>query len=321
MRTQFPNKLPPQLPGNIYWPRTKENSQMTDTMPDGRPWPRVSIVTPSYNQGQYLEECIRSVLSQDYPNLEHIIIDGGSTDNSVEIIRQYEKSLTYWVSEDDEGPHDAINKGFKHTTGEILAWLNSDDKFMPWTLRVVAEIFSSCPEVEWLTSLYPIIWDERGLAVQCASLPGFDRRAYFKGGTIQQESTFWRQSLWERAGAYIDTSFEYAFDRELWGRFWQHAELYGVGVPLGGNRQHDDRFTNRYRKEYNARARAIDRRYGGRHPGKLWVSLRRFLRVLRPFSTKLPKWFHNFLPKLGFYRGKVIDHQEGEWRIRDSYFM
>jgi glycosyltransferase involved in cell wall biosynthesis len=294
---------------------------MTDIMPDGRPWPRVSIVTPSYNQGQYLEECIRSVLSQDYPNLEHIIIDGGSTDNSVEIIRRYEKSLTYWASEHDEGPHDAINKGFKHTTGEILAWLNSDDKFVPWTLRVVAEIFSSCPEVEWLTSLYPIVWDERGLAVQCASLPGFDRRAYFKGGTIQQESTFWRQSLWERAGAYIDTSIEYAFDRELWGRFWQHAELYGVAVPLGGARQHDSRRSDRYRQKHNVESEAIRKRFGGRHPGKLEVVLRRPIHLYRQASVNNPRWFYHLLPWLGFYQGKAIDYQDGEWRIRDVYFL
>ncbi|MGB5971795.1 MAG: glycosyltransferase, partial [Nodosilinea sp.] len=108
-------------------------------MPDGSEWPRVSIVTPSYNQGQFLEETIRSVLLQRYPNLEYIVIDGGSTDNSAEIIEKYQSCITYWVSEKDNGQAHAINKGLKISTGSILGWINSDDLYVKGTLRKIAQ--------------------------------------------------------------------------------------------------------------------------------------------------------------------------------------
>src|SRR5579859_3708649 len=104
-----------------------------------RPVPRISIVTPSFNQRAFLEETIRSVLDQRYPNLEYVIIDGGSTDGSVDIIRKYERHLAFWVSEPDGGQYDAINKGFAHTTGELLGWLNADDKYLPWSFSTLAD--------------------------------------------------------------------------------------------------------------------------------------------------------------------------------------
>ena len=123
------------------WPWTEKVPQLPQSMPDGNAWPRVSIVTPSLNQGQYLEETIRSVLLQGYSNLEYIIIDGGSTDGSVEIIRKYEPWLNYWVSEPDKGQSHAINKGFRRSTGEIMAYLNGDDIYYPNTLHDVATNF------------------------------------------------------------------------------------------------------------------------------------------------------------------------------------
>ena len=120
------------------WPWTEESRQLPDTMPDGSFWPKISIVTPSYNQGQYLEETIRSVLLQGYPNLEYLIIDGGSTDNSVEIIHKYEPWLHYWISEPDNGQSEAINKGFSKATGDILNFINSDDFLHPRAFEVIA---------------------------------------------------------------------------------------------------------------------------------------------------------------------------------------
>jgi len=133
--------LPPPPPEKTGWPWTEENQPLPDRMPDGSEWPRMSIVTPSYNYAQFIEETIRSVLLQGYPNLEYIIIDGGSTDNTVEIIKKYEKYLTYWVSEPDEGQTDAINKGFQRCTGKIFAWLNADCNYTISALQKVAEYY------------------------------------------------------------------------------------------------------------------------------------------------------------------------------------
>ena len=110
-------------------------------------YPKISIITPSYNQGQYLEETILSVINQNYPNLEYIIIDGGSTDNSVEIIKKYEKNISYWVSEKDHGQSNAINKGLAIATGDIVAWLNSDDQYCEKSLDIISNTFKQHPEI------------------------------------------------------------------------------------------------------------------------------------------------------------------------------
>ena len=147
-------------------------------------YPTISIVTPSYNQGEFLEKTIQSVLSQEYPNLEYVVIDGGSTDDSIDIIRRYEDQLAYWVSEPDGGMYDAINKGFSKTTGDIMGWLNADDLYTSWTLQIVGEICSTFPEVEWLTSLYPIVWDRQGRAVRCMHREGYSQQGFFRGGNL-----------------------------------------------------------------------------------------------------------------------------------------
>ena len=110
-------------------------------------WPKISIITPSYNQGIFIEETILSVLDQNYPNLEYIIMDGGSTDNTVDIIKKYEDRITYWISEKDNGQSDAINKGFHKSTGDILHWLNSDDVLVPRALNMLVEYLSNNPDI------------------------------------------------------------------------------------------------------------------------------------------------------------------------------
>jgi glycosyltransferase involved in cell wall biosynthesis len=210
-------------------------------------FPKISLVTPSFNQAEFIEATIQSILSQGYPNLEYIIIDGGSTDGSVEIIKKYEKHLHFWCSEPDAGQYDAINKGFAHSSGEIMAWLNSDDMYFTWTLKTVASIMSELPEVEWLTTLSPAYWDWHGFCYGIASIAGYSRKAYLDGvylpgsyktalGWIQQESTFWRRNLWQKVGGSIATEFSLAGDFDLWSRFYSHADLYGTPSPLGGFR-------------------------------------------------------------------------------------
>jgi glycosyltransferase involved in cell wall biosynthesis len=236
-----------------------------------RDLPSISVVTPSYNHARFLEESIRSVLSQGYPALEYAVIDGGSTDGSVEIIERYAGQLSHWVSEPDGGQHDAVNKGLARATGQIMAVMNADDLYLPWALALVAAIFSELPEVEWLTTLRPLRLDAAGRAVACPAIPGYGRRAFLRGENlpragrysgefVQQESTFWRRSLWERAGARVEPLL--AWDFELWARYFDHARLYGVPVPIAGFRAHGDQQSARQAEEYEASARQVLERRG-----------------------------------------------------------
>jgi glycosyltransferase involved in cell wall biosynthesis len=226
----------------------------------GDHWPKISIVTPSYNQAPFLEAAIRSVLDQEYPNLEYVVIDGGSKDESVEIIKRYADRLHFWKSEKDEGHYYAVNEGFSHCSGEVMAFLNSDDMYFAGALWSVGSIFRDLPEVEWLTSLRPGAWDWHGHCTDVLHRPGFSREAFLDGlyvpkeatpsvpvfghiAPIQQESTFWRRSLWERTGSYITTRFRYASDFETWSRFYQEAHLYGTRTPIAGFRTQGDQRT------------------------------------------------------------------------------
>ena len=142
------------------WPWTRESPRAADTLPDGSAWPKISIVTPSYNQGQFIEETIRSVLLQGYPNLEYIVIDGGSTDGTVDILRKYERHIDFWVSERDKGQAAAINKGFARASGEILAWLNSDDTYQMGVFAQVAELFCQRPDVEVISGRCRLYYED-----------------------------------------------------------------------------------------------------------------------------------------------------------------
>lgn len=179
--------------------------------------PLISVVTPSYNQGAFIEQTIRSVLGQDYPNVEYIIIDGGSSDDTVDIINRYESRLAYWISEKDQGAADAIAKGFRKATGTILAYLNSDDLYLPGALDAVARAMNQ-PGVDvvygnifWIDSTGTIIGDRRQTP--------FNRRGYLFGASdLMQPATFWTREIYEKSGG-IDPSFRFAFDTDLFFRF------------------------------------------------------------------------------------------------------
>jgi glycosyltransferase involved in cell wall biosynthesis len=198
---------------------------------------KISIVTPSFNQAEFLERTILSVINQNYPNLEYIIMDGGSTDGSIEIIKKYEKHLTYWESKKDDGQYDAIQKGFSRSSGEIMAWINSDDVYHPKSLFVVAEIFSKFNQVKWLTGNISFI-DKDDRVVRAYSTRKWSRYNIFgkNSGWIQQESTFWKRSVWEKAGGSLNLKYLLAADFELWTRFFRSEQLYTTESLLGAFR-------------------------------------------------------------------------------------
>jgi glycosyltransferase involved in cell wall biosynthesis len=267
---------------------------------------KISIVTPSYNQGRFLEACMRSILDQDYPDLEYFVMDGGSNDGSVEIIRRYADRLAAWRSHPDGGQIKALQEGFERSTGEVMGWLNSDDMLSPWTLRVVGEVFRRFPEVQWLTSAYQMTMDDTGSIVGARYVEGFHAELFYRGRNapiqpwfytsfIQQESTFWRRGLWETAGARMDTSLRIVGDFELWARFFEHAELYSVETSLGIFRFHPGSGTWR---EFDACLdvdRQILARYNRRLPSLLESRVRRVVRKLpeswrRRMGLAYPVW-------------------------------
>lgn len=218
-------------------------------------FPKISIVTPNFNGGAYLEETIQSVLSQNYPNLEYIIIDGGSTDNSVEIIKKYETQLSYWVTEKDKGLYHAIQKGFDKSTGEIMAWINSDDFYVKGAFSIVSEIFSNFKHVNWLMGK-PSAYDEKGRTTFVHDLKRWSKFNYYSGDYewIQQESVFWRRTLWDSANSQINISLKYAGDFDLWMRFFRYSKLYTLNALLGGFRLRSKNqlsldYLDEYRKE------------------------------------------------------------------------
>lgn len=204
-------------------------------------WPKVSVVTPVFNSARYLEQAMVSVLNQGYPNLEYSVVDGGSTDGSLEIIRKYQDRLHWWVSEPDRGMYDALNKGFARSSGEVMGWISATDLLHAGSLFVVSSVFTTFPQVEWITGR-PTVLNETGMIVGVMRLRRWSRLRFLAGANrhIQQESTFWRRSLWERAGSQVDASRRNASDFELWVRFFRYARLYSVDALIGGFRLHGD---------------------------------------------------------------------------------
>lgn len=218
MKTVSLTELPPPSLAKAGWPWTEESPQF---MPDGSFWPRISIVTPSYNQGQFIEETIRSVLLQGYPNLEYIIIDGGSTDNSVEIIKKYEPWLAYWVSEKDRGQGHAINKGIRKATGDILFWLNSDDLCLPSVFRLVAQTFHANSNVQLITGQAHLINEQGHVIGKLRSyFTSWNELVTNPGNSVRQISTFFSRSLFDDLGL-VNESLYIAMDTELLVRFTQ----------------------------------------------------------------------------------------------------
>ena len=199
----------------------------------------VSIITPSYNQARYLEETMRSVLEQDYPHIEYIVVDGGSTDGSREIIEKYADRLAWWVSEKDRGQTDAINKGFARARGEVLAWLNSDDTYQPGAIREAVEFLRQNPQVGLVYGDANYI-DEHGRVIGRFPAAQTDYRRLRQGYVhIPQQSAFFRADLWRRVGP-LDDSFYFAMDYDLWVRLAREAPIVYLPRVWANFRLHSD---------------------------------------------------------------------------------
>jgi glycosyltransferase involved in cell wall biosynthesis len=186
--------------------------------------PLVSIVTPSYNQARFLEATIQSVLGQTYPNIEYIVIDGGSTDGSVDVIRRYADRLAAWVSEKDAGQTDAVNKGFARAHGDILAWLNSDDVYRPDAVAEAVAFLETHPQVGMVYGDADFI-DEHGEAIGRFPAAQTDLRRLQRGYVhIPQQAAFWRADLWRKVGP-LDPAFYFAMDYDLWVRLARVSQI------------------------------------------------------------------------------------------------
>lgn len=221
--------------------------------------PKIVVVTPAYNSEEFIEKTILSVKGQNYENYEHIIVDGGSTDGTLDIIKKYDGTYPMrWISEPDNGMYSAINKGFKMADGDIYAWLNSDDMYVPWTFQAVAQAMSD-KKVQWCGGrnayvdksgvLYlpksklparavPRMWIEKGYC---------DNRIY---GFIQQESSFWTADLWNKVGG-LDENYKLAGDYDLWRKFAKYEERYSINTVLAGFRIHDGQLSGNISKYYS----------------------------------------------------------------------
>jgi glycosyltransferase involved in cell wall biosynthesis len=285
----------------------------------------ISLITSTFNSSRYLEATLQSVLSQNYPALDYLVMDGKSSDGTQDIIRRYESQLSYWQSEPDSGMYDALQKGFARSTGEIMGYLNSDDLHLPHTLATVNQIFTDLPEVQWISSIRPLIVNSEGMFVDVAALSGFHKDAFLRGENmlrghfrlemIQQESTFWRRSLWEKAGGKIDSSLKLAGDFELWARFYQQAELVGVRTVLSGFRRHGAQLSAKQAQAYHEECLQVLARYNANLHNPLSASMRR----LTPF---VPKRLKRLAAGLGMgykARNAVYDIAESKWKLRQDY--
>ena len=229
--------LPAPPDGLSGWPWTESSPALPASMPDGAAWPRISIVTPSFNQGQFLEETIRSILLQNYPDLEYIVIDGGSSDDSIEVIKKYESWISHWTSERDRGQSQAINKGLAHCTGEIFNWINSDDLLLPNALAQVARSFTKHDAVGGGVINFGENIEELVVNYNLTSLNlvRHDLEVVF-----HQPGLWLRPQLIKQCGG-IDESFHFTFDWDLIIRYFcMFPRVAYINAPLARFRLHGE---------------------------------------------------------------------------------
>ena len=224
-------------------------------------YPKVSIVTPTYNQGQFLENTIISVLNQNYPNLEYIIIDGGSTDKSVEIIKRHEKDISRWISEKDNGMYEAMNKGLRIASGDILAYLNSDDLYLPDTIKTVVDYFQRNPKIHLVYGDCDFI-DSKGQFLFTYRYPEFRWRRYvaMNWSSIPQQASFWRRDIHKQLG-YFDPEFEMCGDFDFYARVGRYFKIGHLKKPLAVYRLHKKSLSSTRQHKSDREMKIIHQRY------------------------------------------------------------
>lgn len=237
--TSLLKQLPAAPSGKKGWPWTVESTPLSPTMQNGDHWPKITIVTPSYNQGHFIEETIRSVLLQNYPRIEYIIMDGGSSDDSLEIIKKYSPWLKHWVSQEDKGQADAIHQGFKVSTGEIIAWINSDDYYMKNAFKTVAKQFSNNQHIEMLAGACRYLKYDGKIISKNYGL----WQDYFSilnvGMFCAQPSMFWRSSVYHDVGG-LNKQLHFCMDYDLLLKFYQRKPAQLILKELAAYRFHND---------------------------------------------------------------------------------
>jgi glycosyltransferase involved in cell wall biosynthesis len=255
--------LPPPPPGKSGWPWTDPPAVLPPVMPDGSPWPRLSIVTPSFNQGAFIEETIRSVLLQGYPDLEYLILDAGSTDGTLDVIRKYERHLTWWVSEPDRGQSDAINKGFARCTGELMNWLNSDDWLAPGALAAVVAAARRDPEAgAYVGTSRRVTARGKAFATHRRSAEEVNNPLDWMKNHFSQPATYFRRSVWDQVGP-VDLALRYAMDVDLWVRAARVCRFAVLPEVIAYDREHSSAKTTGERPQMYGELVVLQVRHGG----------------------------------------------------------
>lgn len=287
MRCPTLNDLPPPPPGDRGWPWTEESDRLDDVAPDQPGWPRISVVTPSYNQAEFIEETIRSVLLQGYPNIEHIVIDGGSTDGSASVIEKYSPWLAHWVSEPDRGQAHAINKGLSRCTGDIVAYINSDDTYLRNSFAKVALAWRSDPAPNWLIGACYVIHD-RNHPQRC-DVPRFtdDLDAWYSRRCgLPQPSTFLSRDLVNRCGMF-EESLSHAFDHEYWIRLILNGNRpVLLQTAFASFKLHDAAKTSSGPTQFRLDLHRMEDLHKGLIPADVWIELEK-TRSARHWETEI----------------------------------
>jgi glycosyltransferase involved in cell wall biosynthesis len=257
--------LPSPPPGKTGWPWTEASRPLAERMPDGSVWPKISIVTSSYNYERYLETTIRSVLLQAYPNVEFIVQDDGSTDGSIALIKRYEKHLTHWVSAPNIGQPAVINRGLHRSTGSILACISSDDYYAPNAFGIAAQFFHDHPEVDLINGRCRIV-DESGnkIGEHFGDITQLDEALdpwnfWWEGRGFLQPETFWRRQIWKEVGDFR-TDLYIVFDYEYWCRmFLSGAVARSVDANFACFRQQPTQKTGNVRQMYDEHLDVIEK--------------------------------------------------------------